>query len=83
MFITTRQLNAALSGIKIARNFSEDPVKDKEFYKGFQESLEGNVKQCLKEELAGLEITDLELAKLIANIAQIHDSEINKRERRR
>ena len=83
MFITTRQLNAALSAIKISYS-PGDTEKEKSYTEFIQEALEAAIEKCLKRKVSGLEIPELKTAEYIIKIAQIHDEEIKKScERRR
>ena len=74
MFITTRQLNAALNGMKIASD-SQDTPEDKVFYQTMQEALIAAIDKCLKRKVGGLEIPELKTAEFIIKIAAIYDEE--------
>ena len=78
MFITTRQFNAALSGLKLAAD-CRDTQEDKEFYKVHQKALEVAIEKCLKRKVSGLEVPNLVRAEFILKVAKIHDKEIRRR----
>ena len=72
MFITTRQLNAASSGMKIAADY-KDTTEDKVFYQTIQEALIAAIDICLKRKVGGLEVPELKTAEFIIKIAAIYE----------